>query len=57
MENEIELYYHYDGAGNLTVSVVPDNGNSLYVPASTPPAVRDELVAAFKAEQQALLNG
>lgn len=54
---EVELYYHYDALGNLTVTVVPDNGNSLYVPASTPPAERDALVAAFRAEQEALANG
>lgn len=54
MENEIELYLHYDAAGNLTVSVVPDNGNTLSIPAGTPPVERDDRINAFKAEQQAL---
>lgn len=54
MEKEIELYLHYDASGNITASVVPDNGNFLKIPAATQPAERDDLVNAFKANQLAL---
>lgn len=57
MESEIELYLQYDGDGNITVSVIPDNGNTLFVPAGLPPLERDNRINAFKAEQQALANG
>ncbi|MGN8170499.1 hypothetical protein [Agrobacterium sp. 22117] len=54
MENEIDLYLQYDAEGNLTVSVVPDNGNTLFIPAGTPPVERDDRINSFKAEQQAV---
>ncbi len=54
MEKEIEVYLHYDAAGNITASVVPDNGNSLKIPATTQPRERDDLIHAFKADQLAL---
>lgn len=56
-ELEVELELHYDALGNITVSVVPDNGNTLFVPAGTPPVDRDDLINAFRAEQQALAAG
>ncbi|MDQ1196670.1 hypothetical protein [Agrobacterium sp. SORGH_AS 787] len=46
----------YDAAGNLTVFVILDDGNTLSIPASMPPAERDDLITAFKADQQALAN-
>lgn len=56
---EIDLYLHYDGQGNITVSVAYPEGitATLYVPHDVPPIERDERINAFKAEQQALLNG
>lgn len=56
MEKEIELYLHYDAAGNLMVSVVPDNGNTLSVPAGTLPVDRDNRIKAFRAEEQERAN-
>lgn len=54
MENELDFWIFTDSQGTITVSVVPDNGNKLIIPAGTPPIERDNRINAFKAEQQAL---
>lgn len=57
MENELEFLVYTAADGTITVTLVPDNDNSLTVPAGTPPLERDNLINTFKAEQQALADG
>ena len=47
-EQEIEFYSHTALDGTITVYVIPDNGNTLVIPAGTPVEQRDAMLNAFR---------
>lgn len=49
---EIEFSFYTDVVGNITVSVVPDNGETVMVPSGASPLERDALINAFMEEQR-----
>jgi len=51
---DIDFELHTDAEGNITVSVVPDNGNTFTVPAGMTPQERDLAINAFVETQRAL---